>query len=89
MPLYLTYCQQCMQASPELMAFIERVRCDYPDELCVIEAECLAACQSGPTVMLEGDEPVFDYCPDVSPQELLERLEKYLSIAPELAAVAG
>ena len=52
---------------PEIVQTIDQLKCEYADDLAVVELNCMAACEDVPAVMLE-----YDYYPQVTPQELYE-----------------
>lgn len=53
MPVYLTYCQLCTGDIPEFLDAINHLQDKHPDELCVIEQACIAACDAAPSVLLD------------------------------------
>jgi hypothetical protein len=69
--LYLTYCETCTQNTPDFLATVHQLQREHPDELCVVELSCMAACDSAPAVMIEEEaEDAFDYVPRISPDQL-------------------
>ncbi len=55
MPLYLTYCTNCTSDMPEFLNALEEIQQTYQDDLCVVEVDCMAACDTAPTVVLDDD----------------------------------
>jgi hypothetical protein len=65
MPVQLTICRLCIGSRPDVLNAVSRLAADHPDEVVVVELDCMAACDDVPAVMVETD-----YFPRVSPCEL-------------------
>ncbi len=65
MPVQLTLCRLCTLSRPDIIRTIARLVSTYPNELVVVELDCMAACDDVPAVMIETD-----YFPKVSPPSL-------------------
>jgi hypothetical protein len=63
MPVQLTICRLCIGSRPDVYETIVRLAAAHPQELVVVELDCMAACDDVPAVMLETD-----YLPKVSPR---------------------
>lgn len=71
MPVELTICRLCIGSRPDVLATVARLAASFPDQLLVVELECMAACDDVPAVMLETD-----YFPQVSPCSLRQVVEE-------------
>lgn len=69
MPVQVTFCRLCSRSRPAFLAALQRLAVDYPDDLIVVELECMAACDDVPAVMLDTD-----YFPQVTPDDLVARI---------------
>ena len=65
MPIQLMLCSLCTQSRPDFLRTLARLIAEYPHELCVVELECMAACDDVPAIMLETD-----YHPQLSAADL-------------------
>jgi hypothetical protein len=65
MPVQLTICRLCIGSRPDVLSAVAELAASFPDELLVVELECMAACDDVPAVMLETD-----YFPQVTPCRL-------------------
>ena len=65
MPVQLTICRLCIGSRPDVLQEVARLSAAFPDELLVVELDCMAACDDVPAVMVETD-----YYPQVSPCSL-------------------
>lgn len=78
MTLYLTYCETCTQNTPDFLATVHQLQREHPDDLCVVELACMAACDAAPAVMIdiieEHNEDAFDYVPRISPDQLYRQI---------------
>lgn len=74
MPVQLTICRLCIGSRPDVLRAVAQLAADYPDELVVVELECMAACDDVPAVMLETD-----YFPKVSPRSLERTVRELLA----------
>lgn len=71
-------CRFCARSRPEFCNTVARLASAHPEELLVVELECMAACDDVPAVMIETD-----YFPQVHPCEL------ELEVLQRLRAAAG
>jgi NADH:ubiquinone oxidoreductase subunit E len=76
MPIQLTLCRLCSRSRPAFLAALRQLAADYPDDLIVVELECMAACDDVPAVMIETD-----YFPQVTPDELMDRIRARVGAA--------
>ncbi len=67
MPLRISYCGQCANFAPEFKRTLTRLQQEYPQQLRVVELECMAACQNGPVAMIE-----YDYYERIAPERFYE-----------------
>lgn len=67
MILNLVYCKNC--ASCPFLTMVDRLEHEYPDDLRVTELDCIAACDTPPSVILE-----YDFYPSITPDELYQRV---------------
>lgn len=65
MPVQLTICRLCVRSRPDVFQTVTQLAAAFPDELIVVELECMAACDDVPAVMVETD-----YFPRVSSCQL-------------------
>jgi NADH:ubiquinone oxidoreductase subunit E len=65
MPVQLTICRLCVRSRPDIFQTVTQLAAAFPDELIVVELECMAACDDVPAVMVETD-----YFPRISPCQL-------------------
>lgn len=65
MPVQLTICRLCIRSRPAVFNTVMQLAEAFPEELLVVELECMAACDDVPAVMVETD-----YFPQVSPCRL-------------------
>jgi hypothetical protein len=76
--LYLTYCETCTQNTPDFLAVVNQLQREHPDDLCVVELACIAACDAAPAVMIdlieEDAEDAFDYVPRISASQLYRQI---------------
>jgi NADH:ubiquinone oxidoreductase subunit E len=75
MPLQLTMCRLCSQSRPEFLRAVAQLVALYPDDIELVELECMAACDDVPAVMIETD-----YHPQVAPQELIRLVRDTLQV---------
>ncbi len=73
MSIRLTYCSICTRRNSEFFRTISRLRQEHPNELVVVELNCMAACDDEPAVILGND-----YLPHVSPADLRARIKAQL-----------
>ncbi len=73
MSLLLTYCENCMRSMPAFLQAIHDLQTEYPDDLCVVELGCMAACDVAPAVVLEDS-----YMPHTTIAALQNELDEYL-----------
>ncbi len=73
MPLDLIFCRQCARSRPTFLATLKRLAATHPQDIRLVELDCMAACDDVPAAMIETD-----YFPRVNPREfereVLERL---------------
>jgi NADH:ubiquinone oxidoreductase subunit E len=74
MPVQLTICRLCIGSRPDVLEEVARLSAAFPDELLVVELDCMAACDDVPAVMVETD-----YFPQVSPCGLSAAVREQLS----------
>lgn len=55
MPLDLIMCRHCVLSRPDFIATVKRLRKAFPNDIRVVELECMAACDDVPAVMIETD----------------------------------
>lgn len=65
MPVQLVICRLCSQSRPDFLQAVAQLTSAFPDELLVVDLECMAACDDVPAVMLDTD-----YYPQVTPCDL-------------------
>jgi hypothetical protein len=75
MPLQLTMCHLCARSRPEFLRAINQLVAFYPNEIELIELECMAACDDVPAIMIETD-----YHAQVAPQELIRLIREMLQM---------
>ncbi len=73
MTLRLTYCVLCLQDHPSLIAFLHDLLHNHADQLCVVELNCMAACDDNPAVIIG-----VDYIPRITFTELEGRVQAHL-----------
>lgn len=78
MPLQMTMCQLCTRSRPEFHCAVARLAADYPQDLQIVELDCMAACDDVPAVMLETD-----YYPQVTAAELCELVRHAIAAEQE------
>lgn len=76
MPVQLTVCRLCIGSRPDVFKAVSKLLAAFPDQLIVVELECMAACDDVPAVMLEAD-----YFPQVSPCSLEQAVKERLTAA--------
>jgi hypothetical protein len=81
MPVELTICRLCIGSRPDVFETVARLAAAFPDQLLVVELECMAACDDVPAVMLETD-----YFPQVSPCSLAHAVEERIGSLARLAS---
>ncbi len=69
----LTICRLCSRSRPDIRQALARLKAAHPNDLCIVELDCMAACDDVPAIMLE-----YDYVPRVTPQQLIELVETRL-----------
>ncbi len=69
MPIEITLCRLCSRSRPAFLAALRQLAADYPDDLLIVELECMAACDDVPAVMIETD-----YFPQITPNELIAQI---------------
>lgn len=74
MPLSLTLCAQCTGRNPDFNCVIARLRREYAENLQVVELNCIAACEDGPSVMLE-----YDYFGHITADELYRLVQEHFA----------
>jgi NADH:ubiquinone oxidoreductase subunit E len=74
MPLQMTMCRLCTRSRPEFLCAVAELAADYPQELEIVELDCMAACDDVPAVMLE-----IDYYPQIAPCELRELVRREIA----------
>jgi hypothetical protein len=74
--LHLTYCATCAQNVPDFLATLHQLQREHPDELYVVELDCMAACDAAPAVIIELDEDddTFEYVPRIRASQLYHRI---------------
>jgi NADH:ubiquinone oxidoreductase subunit E len=75
MSIQLTMCRLCIKSRPEFVCAIAQLLATYPNDIEIVELECMAACDDVPAVMVETD-----YYPQVVPQDLLRLVRECLEI---------
>jgi len=55
------------------MQTIHDLQCEYPDELFIVELNCMAACEDVPAMLIESE-----YLPRITPETLYERVRAQL-----------
>lgn len=55
MPLRVTYCGHCARTSAEFMNVLAQLQKEHPEQLRLVELECMAACTEAPVAMVEYD----------------------------------
>jgi NADH:ubiquinone oxidoreductase subunit E len=73
MPLQLTMCRLCTQSRPEFLRAVNQLVAMYPNQIEVVELECMAACDDVPAIMIETD-----YHPQLIPQDLIRLIREML-----------
>ncbi len=76
MTLHLTMCRLCTRSRPDLLRAICQLTASYPNEIEIIELECMAACDDIPAIMIETS-----YYPHVAPQDLISHVRALLKIS--------
>lgn len=71
--LHLVYCQSCSENSLDFLRTVSKLGTEYPNDLCVVDLDCLAACDTPPSVMLE-----YDFFPAITPMELYQRVHEHI-----------
>jgi len=74
MALRLSYCGQCARFRPEIKRTIAKLKQEYPNDLHVVELECMVACDDGPVAMIE-----YELLTHVTPDDLYQRVTSRLS----------
>jgi NADH:ubiquinone oxidoreductase subunit E len=74
MPIQLTMCRLCTRSRPDFLRTVAKLVKEHPDDLFVVELDCMAACDDVPAIMVE-----YDYHPQVTPQELTAAVHTALS----------
>jgi hypothetical protein len=69
MPIQITFCRLCSRSRPAFLAAIHELLAHYPNDLIIVELDCMAACDDVPAVMIESD-----YFPQVTPHELIAQI---------------
>jgi hypothetical protein len=69
MPIEITFCRLCSRSRPAFLAAVRQLAAEHPNDLIIVELECMAACDDVPAVMIETD-----YYPQVTPNELIARV---------------
>ncbi|MEI7768837.1 MAG: NAD(P)H-dependent oxidoreductase subunit E [Chloroflexales bacterium] len=75
MPLQLTMCRLCTRSRPDLLRAINQLATSYPNDLNIVELECMAACDDVPAIMIETN-----YYAHVAPQDLINRVRELLQV---------
>ncbi len=73
MTLTLTYCVLCLHEHPALIAFLQDLLQNHADQLCVVELNCMAACDDNPAMIIG-----VDYIPRITLTELEGRVQAHL-----------
>lgn len=84
MILNLVYCKNCSNYAFSHM--IHKLEDEYADDLKVTELDCMAACDTPPSVMLE-----YDFYASITPDELYDRVHEQFDherILKEIASEA-
>jgi hypothetical protein len=76
MPIQLTICRLCIRSRPDVFNTVLQLAAAFPQDLIVVELECMAACDDVPAVMVETD-----YFPQVAPCPLDKIVRSYLGAA--------
>jgi NADH:ubiquinone oxidoreductase subunit E len=66
-------CRLCTRSRPELLCAINQLAASYPNQIEIVELECMAACDDVPAVMIETN-----YYAHVAPQDLISRVRELL-----------
>lgn len=82
MPLDLIFCRQCARSRPTFLATLKRLAATHPQDIRLVELDCMAACDDVPAAMIETE-----YFPRANPrefeQEVLKRLHAVQSVTRE------
>lgn len=82
MPLDLIFCRQCAISRPNFLATVKRLATTHPQDIRLVELDCMAACDDVPAAMIDTD-----YFPRVNPREfereVLERLRALQGVTRE------
>lgn len=73
MSLTVTFCTLCTAQYYPLMQTLHNLQCEYPDELFIVELNCMAACEDVPAMLIESE-----YLPRITPETLYERVRAQL-----------
>jgi NADH:ubiquinone oxidoreductase subunit E len=77
MPVQLTICRLCIGSRPNVLAAVAQLAARYPNDLLVVELDCMAACDDVPAVMLETD-----YFPQMTPCHLEHVVRERIGSSP-------
>ncbi|MDN5273618.1 NAD(P)H-dependent oxidoreductase subunit E [Chloroflexus sp. MS-CIW-1] len=79
----LTVCRLCARSRPDIWKTLARLRAAHPHELCIVELDCMAACDDVPAIMID-----YDYVPRITPQQLIELVEARLNGKEEIGKMS-
>ena len=82
MILNLVYCKNC--ASCPFLNMVDKLEHEYPGDLQVTELDCIAACDTPPSVILE-----YDFYPNITPDELYRRVHEQFDHGRILEEIAS
>lgn len=74
MPIEITFCALCTRSRPEFLDIVDQLRYEYPDDLCIVTLNCMAACDDVPAVMIN-----IDYRPRITPDDLYNTIKAQIA----------
>ncbi|NJK79240.1 MAG: hypothetical protein HC893_09240 [Chloroflexaceae bacterium] len=80
MTVQLVFCSNCACLESAFCAMLRQMQQTYPDQIGVVELDCMAACDMAPAVLIDGA-----YYPGISPADLQTQIEQ--RVGAELADV--
>ncbi len=75
MTLHLTYCTTCTRDMPAFVDALQELQSRYPDDLCIVDTACMAACDQPTSVMLDTD-----FYPCITMAELEAQIDELLCL---------
>ncbi|NJP06177.1 MAG: hypothetical protein HC837_11435 [Chloroflexaceae bacterium] len=75
MIVQLTFCQTCTQNSFDFLNMVNELEQTYPHDLCVVQLNCIAACDEVPAVIID-----YDFIPNISAAELNQKVLGHVKI---------